>query len=78
MSRAFDLFDSPLHIIAVGADLFADALDAHGVPVTRVAWQPSAGNSDAALRWHGFRHSREWIRQPLVRGSGATSQGALF
>jgi len=43
------LFDSPLHIIHVGADLFADALAAQDVPVTRVTWQPAAGNSDAAL-----------------------------
>ncbi len=40
---------SPLHIITVGADLFADALAAQNVPVTRVTWQPAAGNSDAAL-----------------------------
>ncbi len=47
--QASDLFDSPLHIIHVGADLFADALAAQDVPVTRVTWQPAAGNSDAAL-----------------------------
>lgn len=49
MTEASDLFDSPLHIINVGADLFADALAAQGVPVTRVAWQPAAGKSDADL-----------------------------
>src|SRR6266702_1303860 len=49
MTEAADLFDSPLHIINVGADLFADALATQGVPVTRVTWQPSSGNSDAAL-----------------------------
>ena len=43
------LFDSPLHVINVGADLFADALAIQGAQVTRVAWQPSAGSSDAAL-----------------------------
>jgi len=43
------LFGSPLHIINVGADLFADALTSQGVPVDRVAWKPAAGNSDAAL-----------------------------
>ncbi len=43
------LFASPLHVINVGADLFADALATQGVQVTRVTWQPSAGSSDAAL-----------------------------
>src|SRR5260370_2884642 len=43
------LFASPLHIINVGADLFADALTSEGVPVDRVAWKPVAGNSDTAL-----------------------------
>ena len=49
MTEAADLFDSPLHIINVGADLFADALATQGVPVTHVTWQPAPGNSDAAL-----------------------------
>src|SRR2546421_872063 len=44
-----DLLASPLHIINVGADLFADALTSQGVPVDRVAWKPAAGNSDTAL-----------------------------
>src|SRR5258708_7204459 len=43
------LFASPLHVINVGADLFADAIAAQGAQVTRVTWQPSPGNSDAAL-----------------------------
>ena len=43
------LFASPLHVINVGADLFADAIDSQGVQVTRVTWQPSPGKSDAAL-----------------------------
>src|SRR2546428_13134419 len=43
------LFASPLHVINVGADLFADAIDAQGAQVTRVTWQPAPGNSDAAL-----------------------------
>src|SRR5881227_2854274 len=43
------LFTSPLHIINVGADLFADALASQGAPVKHVVWQPAAGNSDAAL-----------------------------
>src|SRR5713226_2529676 len=44
-----ELFSSPLHVISVGADLFADALATQHVSVTRVAWQPAAGNSDVAL-----------------------------
>ena len=43
------LFNAPLHIINVGADLFADPLASQGAPLTRVAWQPAAGNTDAAL-----------------------------
>ena len=43
------LFGSPLHIINVGADLFADPLASQGAPLTRVTWQPAAGNTDAAL-----------------------------
>src|SRR6266487_1269612 len=49
LDETSDLFNSPLHIISVGADLFADALVTQGVPVTRVTWQPAAGNSDAVL-----------------------------
>jgi hypothetical protein len=43
------LFASPLHVITVGADLFADALATQGAQLTRVTWQPSAGSSDASL-----------------------------
>src|SRR2546421_11618305 len=43
------LFSAPLHIINVGADLFADPLASQGAPLTRVAWQPAAGNTDTAL-----------------------------
>ena len=43
------LFNTPLHIINVGADLFADPLDSQGAHLTRVAWQPAAGNTDASL-----------------------------
>src|SRR5437899_5089245 len=44
-----DLFHAPLHIINVGADLFADPLASQGAPLTRVTWQPAAGNTDTAL-----------------------------
>jgi len=43
------LFASSLHVINVGADLFADALAVQGAQVTRVTWQPPAGSSDEAL-----------------------------
>src|SRR5207248_7879406 len=42
-------FGSPLHIINVGADFFADPLASQGALLTRVTWQPAAGNTDAAL-----------------------------
>jgi hypothetical protein len=38
-------------VVAVGADLFADALAGQGVPVTRVAWQPPAAPADLAGLW---------------------------
>jgi Protein of unknown function (DUF1116) len=38
---------TPLSVINIGADLFADALDEQGVTVTRVAWRPPAGDSHA-------------------------------
>ncbi|MFL5698377.1 MAG: DUF1116 domain-containing protein [Ktedonobacteraceae bacterium] len=37
----------PMPVINIGADLFADALDAQGVAVTRVAWRPPAGDQQA-------------------------------
>src|SRR5450755_769678 len=49
MTETPDLFSSSLRIANVGADLFADALMEQGVPVTRVTWQPSAGDSDIPL-----------------------------
>jgi Protein of unknown function (DUF1116) len=43
------LFSSPLRVVNVGADLFADAIAQQGTPVTRVTWQPASGKSDEAL-----------------------------
>lgn len=37
-------------IINIGADLFADALEAQGVAVTRVAWRPPAGDQHALMQ----------------------------
>lgn len=39
----------PAGVVAVGADLFADAVDAQGVAVQRVDWRPPAGSTEAAL-----------------------------
>ncbi|GAC1349399.1 MAG: DUF1116 domain-containing protein [Ktedonobacteraceae bacterium] len=36
-------------VINIGADLFADALDAQGIVVTRVAWRPPAGDQHALM-----------------------------
>jgi hypothetical protein len=43
------LFNTSLHIIHIGAELFADALTAQNATVTRVDWHPAAGNSDQVL-----------------------------
>ena len=49
MTETPELFSSPLRVVNVGADLFADALVEQGAPVTRVSWQPAPGHSDTAL-----------------------------
>lgn len=40
----------PMAAITVGAELFAEALEAQGVPLTRVVWRPPAGNVQALAR----------------------------
>ena len=49
MTNTSSFFASPLRIVNVGANLFADALTVQNVPVTQVNWQPATGNSTAAL-----------------------------
>ena len=49
MTDTHGLFDTPLRVINVGADLFADAISDQRVPVARVAWKPAPGKSDEAL-----------------------------
>ncbi|MGH2495231.1 MAG: DUF1116 domain-containing protein [Ktedonobacteraceae bacterium] len=49
MTETPELFNSPLNIVNVGADLFADPLVEQGAPVTRVSWQPAVGDSDMPL-----------------------------
>ncbi len=41
---------APISVVNVGADIFADALEAQGVTVTRVAWRPPAGDGHALQR----------------------------
>ncbi len=62
-------------IVNVGADLFAEALEAQGAPVTRVAWRPPAGDPAilAALladeeidRANELAVSRMLAAQPLI------------
>jgi len=36
-------------VVNVGADLFADAIEAQGIAVTRVAWRPPAGDQHALM-----------------------------
>jgi hypothetical protein len=38
---------TPISVINIGADIFADALEAQNVVVTRVAWRPPAGDGHA-------------------------------
>ncbi len=40
-------FNSSMPVVAIGADLFADALVEQGAAVTRVAWRPPAGDAHA-------------------------------
>jgi hypothetical protein len=52
MAAAERLLEAPPVVIAAGADLFAEALEAQGAAVTRVAWQPPAVNpGDLARLW---------------------------
>jgi hypothetical protein len=47
-----DLLGGPLVAIAVGADVFADALAAQAVPVSAVDWRPSPAADQLAGLWH--------------------------
>jgi hypothetical protein len=47
-----DLLRDPLVAIAVGADVFADALAAQAVPVSAVDWRPSSAADQLAALWH--------------------------
>jgi len=43
------LFGAELRVVNAGVDLFADALAARGIPVSRVDWRPPAAKALAAL-----------------------------
>jgi hypothetical protein len=38
----------PLRVVNIGLELFADDLEAAGVPVVHVDWRPPAGDADMA------------------------------
>src|SRR5437660_11172196 len=42
--------DASLPVLNIGADLFADALEAQGIVVTRVEWRPPAGDPHALMK----------------------------
>ena len=45
------LFGADLGVVAVGVDLFADAVAARGIPVSRVDWRPPATGCALARLW---------------------------
>ena len=49
MAAEGGLFGAELRVVNAGVDLFADALAARGVPVSRVDWRPPAAEALAAL-----------------------------
>jgi len=54
-------------VINIGVDLFADALEAQGVAVTRVAWRPPAGDQHALMKLLGDPAVDEANRQATER-----------
>lgn len=43
-----DITSSPLTVVALGVDMFADALAEQGVTVIRVDWRPPAEEAERA------------------------------
>jgi hypothetical protein len=43
-----DITRSPLRVVALGVDMFADSLAEQGVAVIRVDWRPPGEESEAA------------------------------
>lgn len=40
--------EAPLRVVNVGLELFAEQVEAQGVPVVHVEWRPPAGGADIA------------------------------
>lgn len=43
-----DITDAPLRVVALGVDMFADALAEQGVALVRVDWRPPAEIAETA------------------------------
>ena len=50
LEDGWHLLESPLEVVNVGVDLFAETLHQQGVPVHRVSWSPPAGGNKEAAR----------------------------
>jgi len=73
MSPDRDLLRAPLGAVAAAPDVFADALAAQGVPVTRVDWRPPAMEHDLTSLWcddvdaaNGLALERLLAAQPVL------------
>ncbi|QBD82761.1 DUF1116 domain-containing protein [Ktedonosporobacter rubrisoli] len=49
MVESSQFLETPLKVINIGANMFAEALRHQNVPVVSLDWQPAAGKSDAVL-----------------------------
>lgn len=47
---AAPLLGRPLEVVNLGLEVFAEALEAEGVPVVRVDWRPPAGGDEELAR----------------------------
>jgi hypothetical protein len=66
---------TPAHVVGVGADLFADAVAAQAVDVTRVDWRPPMpGTEDALARVAADPRRREANEQALARMLGVQAR----
>jgi hypothetical protein len=57
------LFGAELKVVNVGVDLFADALAARGVAVSRVDWRPSVADTTALWRDEVDAANQEALRR---------------
>ena len=49
-TTAAPLFGRPLAVVNLGLEVFAETLEAGGVPVERVDWRPPAGGDEELAR----------------------------